>query len=348
MGTKDLLQRIASLLELASKCTVDLPEVTMREIEEQVPMVLQLLDESHAALSQVQNLFEDDAFVAKAEEAAAGAAEQDDSLIEIGALISTEMAAQEVADLAFVASGDLRRCAQEVRTARSAKDPWQTAAGADKGLRHLRKGLISVESAIHEFEGREAPIRAWFDLDVSLEVRRHYSALRRAVMAAEGTAETDPRAALRMFQDLLAKIRASSVYSLLRYSDRRVMHHLMQRIQRSEGARSFSGRRRLWEDVLGFVQLLAQVNQREEIKDHDRQIIDHAYKTLFRSRRGAAHLSEDLLESLRKVAGRDDELALLVEEPDRFPLARWEKPLARLQEDLTSRPAPVGPGAAPF
>ena len=344
MGTKTLLQRIAGFLDLASESGVNLPEVEMREVEERVPGVLELLDSAYEALADVQTTFEDEAFVRAAEEAA----EQGDSLVEIGALISTQMAAQEVADLAFVAGGDLRRCAEEVRYAWAAADPWQTAAAADKGLRHLRKGLISVESAMHEFEGREAPMRVWFDLEVSLEVRHHYGVLRRAVLAADGIAATDPEAALGLFLGHLSKLRASPIYSLLRFADRRGMQHLIQRIQRSEGARSFAGRRRLWEDVLGFVELLAQVNQREEIQDHDRQVIDRAYKALFEARQGAAGLSDDLLADLRKVAGRDDELALLVQEPDRFPLARWEKPLARLQEHLTARLAPVGPGASAF
>lgn len=338
MGTKGILQRIDTLLQQSAEVTMLVPEENLAEVRRALPRLLRFLGEGKEIAARTQDTFEDEEFVRLAEEQTAST----DSLLEIGALISTEMAAQEVADLAFVAEGDLRRCTVELEGARDSGDAWKAAAAGDKALRHLRKALISLESAVHEFEGTESPRRRWFDLEVSLEIRRQYSRLRRVVQEVEPHAEEDPGAALRRFQEAVTALRSVPVYHLLRYADRQLMSHLVQRIRDQEGDPSAEGAARLWQDVVGFVELLSQVNRREELMRHDREVVTEAHRKLFRSRRGAVSLSEDLLEGLRRVASRDDELALLVEEPDRFPLSRWEQPLLRLQETLQPSSASAG------
>ncbi|MCB1037607.1 MAG: hypothetical protein KDD47_27495, partial [Acidobacteria bacterium] len=175
MGTERLFDQIDDLLDQVSAIDVTSSEDTgsLSEFVRERPRTLELLQGGEEVLRQVEERFDAAGFKAPGEAPVAS-----DSLFEIGEMISTEMAAQGLADLAFIARGDLRACFQDLRSA-DARDFWRLASLIDRALRRLRRGLISVESAMCEFEGRKAPIRVWGDLDTSLEIRRTYGELRR-------------------------------------------------------------------------------------------------------------------------------------------------------------------------
>ncbi|MCB1033495.1 MAG: hypothetical protein KDD47_06640, partial [Acidobacteria bacterium] len=80
---------------------------------------------------------------------------------------------------------------------------------------------------------------------------------------------------------------------------------------------------------------LGAVNQRQELRQHDRSLINRAYKDLF-GRRGVAFLSDALLMELRALEGLDEELDELLLRPDDHPLGTWRKPLDRLRASLMS------------
>lgn len=333
MGTEGLLEELDHLLDRVSVIEYTSAEETggLNAFIEERPRALELLSEGDDLLHRVEDRFQKND-VGKSQEKI-----PDDSLVDIGEMISTEMAAQGLADLAFIARGDLRACQQDLR-ATEGKDSWRIASVLDRTLRRLRRGLISVESAICEFEGREAPVRAWGDLETSLAIRRLYGELRREVQVLESADGPAIDERLERIAGRFEELASHRIYPLLRIEDRqqiRRLHGRMRRwLKRRETEPPESGHR-LWQDVVGFVALLGAVNQREELRQHDRLLVNRAYKNLF-GRRGVAFLSDALLRELRTLEGLDDELDELLLRPDDHPLASWQAPLGRLRTHLMS------------
>src|SRR6185436_18474780 len=102
--------------------------------------------------------------IAAADEAAA----QTESLHDIARLISSEIAGQEIVDVLFLARSELRGALQDLIGCLGQDDVLRVASSCDSGLRTLKRILISAESAMHEFEGLEPPMRQWSDLEMSL------------------------------------------------------------------------------------------------------------------------------------------------------------------------------------
>ena len=329
MSTEELFEQLDHLLDRVSAIDFASAEETgaLGQIVRQRPEALGLLQEGDDLLREVEERFEGE----EADRSSSDAAPSD-SLLDIGHMISTEMAAQGLADLAFIARGDLRACIQDLRGA-DTQDPWKLAALMARSVRRLRRGLISVESAIFEFEGQEAPIRVWGDLDTSLEVRKLYGEIRRQVRALDDASEAEVSQRIEEVAGRFSELASHRIYPLLRIEDRQEIRQIHRRMRQWLRDRDEEAGERLWEDIVGFVALLGAVNQREELRQHDRRVVNRAHKRLFGSR-GVAYLSESLLKELRSLEGLDEELDQLLLDPDNYPLATWQEPLGRLRTNL--------------
>ncbi len=336
MGTEELIEQIDDLLDRVSAMESPKAEETgaLGRFLRQRPRTMELLQEGERILREVEERFEKEEAVRSAQEG-----KGDDSLVDIGYMISTEMAAQGLADLAFIARGDLRACLQDLRTA-GEEDPWRVASLMDRSQRRIRRGLISVESAICEFEGRDGPIRVWGDLDTSLETRRLYGELRREAKAldVEGDAD-DPTRCIEQIASRFSDLASHRLYPLLRIEDRQQIRRIYYRMRRWSQERSEESAeegQRLWQDVVAFISLLGAVNQREELRQHDQALVERTLKRLFGGG-GVAFLSESLLRELGALRGLDEELDELILHPDSHPLVRWQEPLERLRTTFLNR-----------
>ncbi len=271
--------------------------------------------------------------------------EEDDpfSLKGIGFLISSVFAARDLTDLAFFARTELKECL-DVLTATSQRenvDLESVASYCEAGTRRLRKALISVESAMYEFEQLEAPIRKWFDVEVSLQIRKLYWNLRRETA---GRPREDKRLAerLRSVVYRLVAFRELSVYPLLRIDDRIQLRTLLKRILEwlNRTGRDDKEGHQLWQDLVGFAEILVQVSQRQELQEHDRTLVARALRQLFRKRPPPETVPEELLDELESLLGLDDELDRLVitRHPD---VSTWRRPLLRANEPLNRPEEPI-------
>src|ERR1044072_8255155 len=159
-----------------------------------------------------------------------------DSLDDIGHLISTEIAGQEVTDLVFLARADLRGALQDLIASIDQEDFLRVASSCDAGLRTLKRTLISVESALHDFEGLQPPMRQWTDLEVSLQTRRLYAEVRRDVLRPPAPDDARLPDRLASLHDRLHKLRELELYPLLRFDDRVAMRELRRRVSSWVGA----------------------------------------------------------------------------------------------------------------
>lgn len=271
---------------------------------------------------------------------------EDGFLKEIGARISSELAAREVSGLAFVARGQLMEMQEALESALQHRQVWAVASHADGGLRQAGKALIALESAICEYEGLPARDRRWVDLKDSLETRRLYGQFRRAILRGgeEGDGELATR--LRNAATRIAILRNLELYPFLRIDDRLTIRRLQKRIAAWLAGEGDAGReagQRLWQDLVSFARLLTKVNDREELREHDRQVAAAVHRMLFTPERPVKRLTEGQLKELERLVGRDDELDELILHAEEHPVEALREPLERLCEEL-ERPfaSPVG------
>ncbi|MEM8964502.1 MAG: hypothetical protein AAGD38_23650, partial [Acidobacteriota bacterium] len=191
----------------------------------------------------------------------------------------------------------------------------------------------SVEAAICEFEDLPAPEREWFDVEVSLEIRRLYRGLRQEI-AARPDSTLEER--LRPVLYRLVAFREQRVYPFLRVDDRVYLRQLVRRILEwlnSDHQDPEEGKR-LWEDLTSFTRILAQVSYRQELREHDRELVAKVHHALFGSRPALSRVPDWCFTDMEALLGLDDDLDVLVLARRARPLSVWRAPLERLLHSL--------------
>jgi len=297
------------------------------------PGIVDLLGRSLDLLQQVGKFYESDSGDRQPPRPTHDLSVLDD----IAALISSTVAAQEIGDLAFLTGHMLADCQDRLRSFTSAGDHFQMATQCEVGLRRLARGMAALEYAICTFESRELPERKGERLEEALEVRRLYWELRRIIFSAGEPGDDELPARLRNFSDVIGALRSRPVFSQVRIEDRIHMFRLSERIASwLEGEeRSFEEGRLLWQDMIVFGELLTEVNNRQELRGHDRSLIGWAWENI-----GVA-LDDDVLPPrvvvgrLRTLLGLDEALDALILGPEPRPAAEWKPVLGRLRKTLS-------------
>lgn len=340
---RELLDRTADLLAQATSVELFIPEETalFSINSEHVTQIRSLIPPTIELLRDASNRFEE--LASSLSESESSTDTEDSVLLEIGALISSEIAAQEVSDLAFVARGQLIEIQEALENAVTRKQVWVVASHTDSGLRRVHKALISLESAIYEFEGESAPERQWTDLDDSLEIRRLYGQFRRAVLRgdleASGKALKDQ---LKSASRRIAILRDLKIYPFLRIDDRLTIRQLHRRIcswSQSTAASKDEDGRRIWQDLVSFARLLSKINEREELREHDRRTIQRLL-TLGSRQDQSGPLNDSQQKEVETLLGCDDDLDLVILKPGPRALADLFPLLNRLRETLLPESAP--------
>jgi len=238
-----------------------------------------------------------------------------DRLSQMPTATSSELAAQQIASVAFVGNAQVRELREELQRAQTASNHWQQAALSDTAVRQTVRALIALESAMLEYEGQPQKERQWAEVDDSLEIRRLYTQLRRT--AVEGGEPRDREELVRRLRKSarrIAILRDLKIYPFLRISDRLEIRSLQKRImawlERADSSQE-SGQR-LWQDLASFARLLRQINLREELREHDRRAVLESYRMLFGAFEQPAKMPAAARQRLESLAGRDDELDRLL------------------------------------
>ncbi len=328
-GFSELAQRLDHLIAQVESADVRVPEdsALISLATDLVPKVTRLLRDGIELLVAVEASYG----------AACSPEPEPDSLSQIGLQISAEFAARDLNDMAFFARTDLKSSLETlIASATHRHDQMTLASNCEAGLRRLRKALISVESAIYEFEGETPPEREWLDVEVSLQIRKLYWNLRRETGGETATRDKPLEARLRAVLYRILAFRELSVYPFLRVDDRVNLRRLLKRILDwlNSHERDEAVGRRLWQDLSSFAEILVQVSHRQELRDHDQRLVGRAYRTLFPFGARRRTVPDDLLAELKSLLGLDDELDRLI--LDRAPAAveAWRQPLKRLQAAL--------------
>lgn len=340
---QDLSKEFNRLIEQIDSVDVRVPEdsALISLAADLVPGVTLLLREATTLLGRVEEIYAPDQF-----ENAPLADSRGDSLSGIGFQIATEFAARDLSDVAFFARGDLRASLDQlvaVATQKKRGDQLTLASLCESGLRRVRKALVSVESALYEFEVMEPPVRRWFDVELSLQIRKLYWNLRRETGGQTVDRDKPLKARLRAVLYRVVAFRELRVYPFLRVEDRVTLRHLLSRILdwlNDDQRESVTGKR-LWQDLAAFAELLVQVSHRQELQDHDLGMVGKAWRILFPYGDALPEVPEELLEELQSLLGLDDDLDRLILDRNRRSEA-WRGVLEQLRRQLTRVHFPAG------
>jgi len=332
MSKQELLDRLVHLFEENRRVTFVVPEDTGYFSLD--PNLLQkvrtMLRETVEVMSGIMDAYDPDGHIADSLE---DTHDDHEFFREIGAEIASHMAMQEVSGLAFVSRGQLYDILDGLERAVDGQKMWKAAALIDAALRRLGRSLVAVETSIRQCEGLPPTSRTWFDLDDALETRNLYSLFRHSILDSESkTLEERLANASRR----LAAMREHELYPYLRIDDRLEVRRLQKRILTwRAGAASAEDGERLWQDLSGFAKLLAQINQREELREHDRVAVEGIYRMFFESGLGSVVLGPRHLEVLEPLFGCEDDLDAILLHPE----GRWtedlKEPLERLRRTFS-------------
>ena len=317
---KPLHQRLVAVAEAAQAIDVrrhetGTAEAAMREL---VPRVRAVVTEARDLALAVLGTYEriddaDDGFDALDDAFGGdGASPDNDFYRGIDELVEGEdgALAERVADIAFMALTELRQKSEALEHVRPTQDGWEIVAACGSALRRVAKSFTALEVVLCHTEGLDPQLAYASELTTSLEVRRQYGLLRHAIQGHEPSADSI-RARLRAVGTRIAMLVGRDIYTDLRVHDRIQIRRLQQRIldwlrKADDSTESWVEGRRLWQDLVGFADLIHQVSRRQELAEHDalrlRELLEVA----------RSNQDEQLLRTLaehgRSLEGLDDEL----------------------------------------
>jgi hypothetical protein len=265
------------------------------------PIVIELLDRGCAAMASIIARYESPADLPSSDR------ELDDDIFAPRPATARSPVAL-VGDIAFMASAEMRQHHHRLQTHRPDGDTQEMIRDCGSALRAIQKSLYAVEPRICELEklSRFLPSH----LETSLQVRRHYRKLWHFAVVLGDVTTSGVRAALRGAGTRISILAGSDVYSLLREDDRFYIQELQLRIlDWLRDSTDASAGVRIWQDFALFVEILRQVNLREELLTHDRDVMFAAAAEL------AARDEEAMPEVgklLSSILGVDDALDLVI------------------------------------
>jgi hypothetical protein len=218
-----------------------------------------------------------------------------------------------VENMAFIVGLELRQREERLGHLTSASGVLALIGECDSALRRIRKGLCAVDVALAEACGVARGLDFASELQESLTVRAAYAKFRGRVLAGGTPTLAGVHARVRAMGTHIAMLVGWEAYPCLRARDRLQLRDLQQRILTwllPENRSNALAGLRLWQDLVGFADLLVQVNRRQELVEHDGRLVRRA---LFMLRGGEPLAGAAIADLLRPLEGLDDGLDRLLE-----------------------------------
>jgi hypothetical protein len=193
-----------------------------------------------------------------------------------------------------------------LRGLEEARDDDARLSAVETARRKLYRALHAVARAAPDAErlmGAESlEQRRAAELESSLGVRRLYAQFRRNLRRPDGDGNDAVLTALRYAAGALAGLTASPHYSAVRVSDAALLRRQHERLlEWSRAGRPRDSGLQLLEDISTSASLLRDINRRQELRDHDTELIRTLLADPSLDRAG-------WLAGLDRLAGLDDAL----------------------------------------
>lgn len=242
-----------------------------------------------------------------------------------------ETARREIADVAFIGMADLGARLERLRRAiATGADVDELRDECQRARRRALRGLAALDVALAHEDGVVSSLTFSDELVDAIATRRHYARLRRAILGGGGGEDVvaSRRALERVRLHMLLLVK-SDVYAQLRLVDRRQLDVLLTRIEDALATNASAQgqelqQERLFQDLVGFAGLIAQVSRREELVEHDARVVWDAHEALAR----AVSIPPRLRARLEALAGLDDEIDGLIEGGE-WSIEAWRSAIER-------------------
>lgn len=194
---------------------------------------------------------------------------------------------------------------------------WEFLTSCNHARGALIRAGVSIEAAVAACAGQPPQLSVLDEVAQAVRVRAGYRRLR-AALASGGDAEPEQVAGrLAAASAALDEIIASRLFVDLRVADRcelrRARARLAEWFSAGEAADPRDGIR-LWQDLNGLAAMLLSINNRQELIEHDRDLLIETLRQLFHGPDLPPAEEQQLRERLTALLGRDAELDSLIEE----------------------------------
>ena len=203
----------------------------------------------------------------------------------------------------------------------------------------IDKDICVLEGEAQGEEEQEACYPS--ELERSLLVRRVYGRFRKAIVQGPAPDKESIKSRMEMAAREIEVIVNGDVYQDMRVEDRRQFRKFNVQIENWLGSGEpfdeFEGIT-IFQEVLNFSQLLMQVNNRGDLQEYDSRVLVEIHAELFCKDEIPNEISPDVLERLKSLYGRDDELDHLMDYVEESPPQFWKNPLERIIANSTQAP----------
>ena len=237
-----------------------------------------------------------------------------------------------VQDVAFLVQLELRQRAERVAQLGLGSTSLAVIGECESAVRRVTKGLGAIDQALSRAVGVPPRLDFASELQSSLMVRVAYAKFRTRMLVL-GQPAADLHARLRAAGTQIAILVGREAYPLLRVRDRLQLRDLQHRILawlRLEERDDVEGER-VWQDVATFVDMLTQVNRRQELVEHDARLVAELVRALADVE---GPLGSGLAGRLRPLRGLDDELDSLLASREDLRAGALRPMLAAISERL--------------
>lgn len=237
----------------------------------------------------------------------------------------------ELLDVFRLARADLLVRLRRIEDTCESEDELMLVSAAMAALGTVRRVTIVMENALALCEGLTAALSCLDDAERALALRRLFVELSQKLRVHEPPSAEQVAQSLRNAAAVIADLFGRNIYVELRASDRIQLHRLQDKLLGwlggTDGFDPASGAA-VWGDLATFVELLGQINSRQELIEHDRSVLHDAKSELFAGDAPSV-IPDRLGEMLATLEGRDPELDRLIAASELDP-TRWRAPLERL------------------
>lgn len=240
----------------------------------------------------------------------------------------------DLTDLLFIARIELMQQGERLGSLQDDTDPWEAISICAATRRRILKLSTVIDKDICAIEGEaqeEAPYPS--ELERSLLVRRVYGRFRKAIVQGPSPDKESIESRMAMAAREIEVIVNGEVYQDMRVEDRRQFRTFSVQIEdwlaMGESFNEFEGIT-IFQEVVNFSQLLMQVNNRGDLQEYDSRVLVEIHTELFCKDEVPTEISPDVLERLKSLYGRDDELDHLMDYVEESPPVFWKNPLERI------------------
>ncbi len=243
----------------------------------------------------------------------------------------------EVSDTLFVARLQLSQAMEEIGRNSERNDHWDLVAQCNR----LRGMIVSVGAVIgravcsREGLSSENGINGG-DVRQALLIRRIYTAVYAVVFAVRDPPPARIRERLTAIEDLMRQVLDSNLAQLIRVNDRVQLRRLQARMREwldSGVAAHLDDGAHLWQDASAVAEMMVQINNRQELIEHDRQHV-RVLLGRFAAAEDQDSVSPDVIELISALRGRDRELDTALGQLEELLLNRLVPQLRAVLERL--------------